>query len=237
VAVYQAEDERIGALLKAIRRRSGETQLDIARRAHVPKRTVVLIETRRAGEIRIDRVRSVFEAAGARLRTTVWWNGALADRLLDERHAAIVDRAVELLTRRGWQTIVEASFSEWGERGSIDILGGHAPTRAIVVGEVKASLGSLEETNRILDAKERLAPKLALQRFGWQPASVARLLIVPRDSTVRRVIQRHAATMQAVYPARGPEVRSWLRRPDGTIRGIWIVSDGRDTTIVHRRPP
>lgn len=134
---------------------------------------------------------------------------------------------------RGWQTAVEVSFSDFGERGSIDILAAHAAARAIAVCEVKSVIGSLEETNRMLDVKERLAPTIAGKRFGWRPLSVARLLIVPRDSSVRRAIEAHAATMRSVYPARSREVRVWLRRPAGPIRAIWFVSNGPDTTTVH----
>ena len=94
--------------------------------------------------------------------------------------------------------------------------------------EIKSTFGSLEETNRALDVKERLAPKIALARFGWKPVVVGRILVVPSERTVRRVVARHAATMDALYPARSREVRAWLRMPDVPIRGIWFVSDQRN---------
>ena len=226
------DDERLGQLLRAIRRRNGLTQEALAIAAEIPRVDVIAIEAGRIGGIRIDRVRRAFGTAGGRLRLVPWWNGAAADRLLDERHAAIADRVVSLYVRWGWEIAVEVTFSEWGERGSIDILAAHAPTHAVVVNEVKASIGALEELNRGLDAKERLAPKLARERFGWNPASVSRLLIVPRDNSIRRHIERHAATMAAVYPSRSREVRRWLRQPDGPIRGIWFVSEVRDSDPV-----
>jgi len=179
-------------------------------------------------------VRRSFEVLGARLRVTAWWNGAAADRLLDERHAGLGERAIRFLRACHWLTLPEVTFSEFGERGSIDILGGHEPTRSVLVGEVKGSIGSIEETNRRLDVKERLAWKLGRERFGWKPATVSRVLILPEDSTVRRVVLRHAETMAAAYPARSREFRTWVRHPAGRIAALWFLSEvagsDRDST-------
>lgn len=202
--------------------------------ANVPLGDLKRIESGQAGQVRLDRVRRVLEAESGRARLVPWWNGAAADRLLDVRHAALVERVVSLLKRRGWDVHVEVSFSEWGERGSIDILALRRDARVAIVIEVKTAFGSLEETNRVLDAKVRLAPVVIRERFGWQPRTLARLLVLPNSSTVRRVIDRHAATMQALYPARGREVRAWLRRPESPLSGIWFVSDGRHWSSVQR---
>lgn len=190
------------------------------------------IEGGRAAEVRLDRTRRVFAAVGGRARLTVWWNGAAADRLLDERHAALVDRALQLYVRRGWQTAVEVTYSKWGERGSIDLLAGHRDTRSTVVNEIKTSIGSLEETNRLLDVKVRLASALVAERFGWRPLTVSRILVVPADDTLRRLVARHAATMDTAYPARGRDVRAWIRRPSGTLRGIWFLSEVADSDSI-----
>lgn len=227
-----AEDERLGALLHAIRRRTGKRQSDLAQIANVPRRDVMLIEAGRAGSIPLDRLRRIFAAVDARARVTAWWNGAAADGLLDERHAALVERALAVMRMRRWQTAVEVTFSEWGERGSIDILGGHRPSRALAVCEVKTVLGSIEETNRMLDIKQRLAPKLAAVRFGWTPAVTAGLLILPADSTTRRMVGQHALTMSSAYPARSREVRAWLRRPEGSLSGLWFLSEVRGANPV-----
>ena len=88
----------------------------------------------------------------------------------------------------GWDADVEVSFSEFGERGSIDVFGSRRDHAAVAVCEVKSVIGSLEETNRVLDAKERLAPAIAFKRLGWRPAVVGRLLILPGDSTNRRIV-------------------------------------------------
>ncbi len=220
-----ADDERLGLLLRTIRRHSAQTQERLAAAAGVPVRDLMKLEAGRVGELRLDRVRRLFRAAGGQAKLTAWWNGAAADRLLDGRHAALVEHATQILTRRGWRTAVEATFSEYGERGSIDLFGAHPKLRTVAVCEIKSAIGSLEETNRRLDIKERLAPKLAFERFGWRPTHVGRLLILPDDSTVRRTIARHAATMDTLYPARSREVRAWLREPDRPIRGVWFLSE------------
>ena len=219
------EDERAGRLLREIRRRAGITQRELATRAGVPRRDVILVEGGKGGTISLDRARATFEAAGARIRIAIWWGGAAADRLLDERHAALVERAVAVLHRRGWNTVVEASFSEFGERGSIDLLGARSGDRAIALCEIKSEFGSLEETNRVLDVKERLLPKIAEDRFGWRPIVVGRILIVPSTDAVRRVVARHEQTMASTYPARSQEVRAWLRAPTRPLRGIWFLSE------------
>jgi DNA-binding XRE family transcriptional regulator len=220
-----SDDERLARLLILLRRRVGMTQRALAVAAGVPRRDIILVEDGLVGLVLLERVRQIFAVVGGRARLVVWWNGASADRLLDARHAALVERAVDIFQRRGWEAAVEVSFSRYGERGSIDILAGHQPRRAIAVSEVKSDIGSFEEMNRVLDVKERLAPAIAEARFGWRPATVGRLLIVPDVRAVRRTIEQHARTMQSIYPARGREVRAWLRTPAGPLRGIWFLSE------------
>jgi len=227
------DDERLARLLLLLRRRAGLSQADLANAANVPRRDVQLVEAGAAGSVFLDRGRRIFEALGARGRFSVWWNGAAADRLLDERHAALVERAIGVFVQRGWETAVEVSFSEFGERGSIDIFAARRSAGAVAVSEIKSAFGSLEETNRVLDVKERLAPRIAEREFGWRPVVVGRLLIVADESTNRRIVAGHERTMGAIYPARGREVRAWLRQPDRPIRGIWFLSDARQRGSVH----
>lgn len=232
--VASADDERLGELLRAIRRRTGQTQRDLAELAGVPRRDVIAIERGEAGSVRLDRIRRVFAAANGRARLVSWWQGAAADRLVDERHAGLVERACRVLRLRAWEPAVEVTFSEYGERGSIDVLGARRSHLGVAVCEVKTAIGSLEELNRSLDAKVRLAPKLANDRFGFRPRAVGRILIVPDGSTVRRLFERHEASLRAVYPARSRAVRAWLRNPAGPISGVWFLSEVRDANPASR---
>jgi transcriptional regulator with XRE-family HTH domain len=220
------DDDRLGRLVRLIRHEAGVTQERLSEISQVPIRDIKRIESGRASEVRLGRIRTVLQALDGRARLVPWWKGAAADRLLDERHAAIGERVVGYFPRPAWEPHVEVSFAEYGERGSIDILGANRSALAVAVCEIKSVIGSLEETNRMLDVKERLAPTITYKRLGWRPRVVARILILPRDSTVMRVIDGHEATMRSAYPGRGREIRAWLRNPIGPLRGIWFVSPG-----------
>jgi len=222
--------------MRLIRHRAGRTQIELAKAAKVPLRDLKWIEAGQASDVKLGRIRSTFEAVDGRARLVAFWNGAAADRLLDERHARMGERAVRFIsTLEDWLTEVEVTFSDYGERGSIDLLAVNLPASVAMVGEVKSAIGSLEETNRTLDMKVRLAPKIVFQRHGWRPTTIAKILIVPSDNSIRRAIEAHEATMRSAYPARGREVRAWLRKPSGPLRGIWFVPDGPDTTTIRPR--
>ena len=226
-----SDDERLGQLFRLLRRRSGLTQEDLSIATSIPVRDIQRLEDGRAERILFGRVRRLFADLDARTRINVWWKGAAADRLLDERHAAIAERANGVMTRYRWVVRAEFTYSEFGERGSIDLFGLREEALAVAICEVKSAIGSLEEMNRTLDAKVRLAPKLCRDQYGWNPRYVGRLLIVPDESTVRRIITAHRQTLTTLYPARGREIRTWLRKPDRGIAGIWFLSDPRNTRM------
>jgi hypothetical protein len=209
--------------------------------AGVPREDLIRIERGDAAAIKHGHVRQVFAAVGANARMVFTWRGAAADRLLDERHAALVERAIGRLERRGWRCEPEVSFSIFGERGSIDILATWEDRNVAIVAEVKTELGSLEAMNRVLDAKVRLGGRIVFERRGWRPPAVSRLLVVADTSTNRRLVAGHDRTMGAVYPIRSAELRMWLRSPRGNIGGLWFLSEvaGGDLAAVeqHRLSP
>ncbi|MDL2335246.1 MAG: hypothetical protein QFC55_04370 [Chloroflexota bacterium] len=221
------DDERLARASRALRRRQGLTQQELAgegKSRHIQH----LLESGRAGRLQLDDIRSHFRTLGANIRVTAWWNGASLDRLIDSEHAAVVEASIRELTRYGWSAEAEVTFNEWGERGSIDVLGGRKADLAVVVGEAKSAWGSIEETLRALDTKIRLAPTIATRRFGWSPRTVGALLVFPEDATARRVAQRHSATLETAFPGRNREVRRWLAKPDGPLRGLWFLSSVRE---------
>lgn len=173
--------------------------------------------------MRVEDIRGHFTRLGATVRVSAWWNGAALDRLLDERHAAVIEGFIGELQRFEWRAATEVTFSEWGERGSIDVLGAHDPTRSIIVGEAKSEWGSVEETIRVLDVKTRLGLSVAKDRFGFVPARIGVLLVFPEDRTARRIAQRYEATLSSAFPARNVAIKRWLRRPDGPLRGLWFL--------------
>ncbi len=134
----------------------------------------------------------------------------------------------------------EVSYSVFGERGSIDLLAWHDPSRTLLVVEIKTELASIEATLRKLDEKVRLARAVAGERFGWRPLAIAHLLVLPAASTPRRQVQRHAAVLDRAFPARGAVVRQWLTSPAGSIGGLMFVSAtrtqrGRASRVSRRR--
>jgi transcriptional regulator with XRE-family HTH domain len=217
-------DIQVGRSLRALRRRLGWRQSDVARRAAVSQQLVSRVERGKVGGLARNTLARIFATVDAEVVTHVRWRGGDLDRLIDEGHAGLIGVVTELLTSLEWQVLPEVTFSEWGERGSVDILAWHAATRTLLVVEVKTEITSAEETLRTHDVKVRLAPTLGAARFGARPVAVARLLVVGESSTNRRRIERLAPVLTAAYPARGIEVRQWLRQPAGRMAGLLVVS-------------
>src|SRR2546422_10670550 len=132
------DDARIGRALRALRLRRGLRQIDVAVRAAVSQGTVSLIERGHIATLSIATARNVFAAVDAGFEGAVIWRGGGLDHLLDELHARLVGAAVNRLRAAGWEMSVEATYSVYGERGSIDVLAGHKSTRTILVEEVKS---------------------------------------------------------------------------------------------------
>jgi transcriptional regulator with XRE-family HTH domain len=220
------DDAKVGRALRQLRRRRGLRQKDVAGLARLAQQTISLIECGHAAAFTIDTIRRAFGALGASYEGLVVRRGAALDRLLDERHAALVGMTGERLPAPGWEVVFEASYSIYGERGSIDILAGHATTRSVLVVEVKSDLMSIEVLGRKLDEKARLARRqLCRDRFGWPPTGVGRLLVLLDLDSARRAVARNAALLDRLFPACGLEVRQWLRRPGGDLNGILYVAD------------
>jgi transcriptional regulator with XRE-family HTH domain len=172
----------------------------------------------------LSRIEAACGVLGADLDVRIRWRGEGLDRLLDEGHAAIVDRVVALLEAAGWQVSLEVTFNDYGDRGSIDILGWHPATRSLLVVEVKSVVPDAQGTLAPLDRKTRVAPKLARER-GQAPQSVSRLLVIGDLTVNRRRVARFEALFAAALPVRGRQVRRWLARPAGSLAGLLFLSD------------
>lgn len=184
------------------------------------------MERGHGGRLAAGTLRRLFGALEARWEPTISWRGADLDRILDRAHAEIVVFVVELLERRGWIVRLEVTYSEFGERGSIDLLAWHEDVATALVVEVKSELVSVEATLRKLDEKVRLArSKLAAECFGSPPAHVGRLLVLPSSTTERRRVHATGGVLDGALPDRGDAVRAWLRRPLREMRGILFVAD------------
>ena len=229
------DDQRIGRVVRALRRRLGWRQADLGAKANCSQATISVIERGHLENISVPTMRRVAAELDASLVIEVRWRGAALDRLMDEEHAVLVASVVEQLTEYGWEAQVELTYSEFGERGSYDVIAWHAPTRILLVIEVKTDLPSAEATLRKLDEKTRLARKVAKASFGWDASVVAKLLVMTSSSTLRRRVDRHRSYFAAVLPTRGSALQAWLRRPSGPIAGIWFVSDISTASGIHPR--
>jgi transcriptional regulator with XRE-family HTH domain len=217
-------DVALGRRVRTVRIRMALRQSDVAARAGVSQDTVSRIERGRLGRLRLATVRAVLEALEIELRLNPVWRGGELDRLVDEDHAAGVGATADLLETLRWATNAEVSFAVYGERGSIDLVAWHEPTRTLLIIEVKTRLYAIEETLRVHDTKVRLAATVVQERFGWQPLAVARLLVLPDESTPRRQVVRHAAVLNRVYPVRGAAARAWLANPSGRAGLLMFLS-------------
>ena len=106
------DDERLGQLFRLLRSRAGLTQEEIAIATSIPVRDIRRLEHGRVANLVVGRVRTLYSHVGARARLSVWWNGAAADRLLDEKHAAIAERGAVAMTNYGWTTPTEVTYSD-----------------------------------------------------------------------------------------------------------------------------
>jgi hypothetical protein len=140
------------------------------------------------------------------------WQGDGLDRLLDGRHAAVVEEVVRVLRAARWIVATEVTLNEFGERGSIDVFAFHPETRSLLVVEVKTVIADAQDLHSTLDRKVRLAPKLARDR-GWSPSTVCVLLVVVDSRTNRRRVAPGGDVRSRVPDAR--TVRAALARDAG----------------------
>lgn len=232
------DGRHVGRVIRSIREHLGKTQSEVAGDAGVSQGAVSRSERGLIGELPVDLVSRIVSAMGASLYLDIRYQGGVGDRLLDRVHAALVDHVVATL-RADWEVVVEYTFNQFGERGSVDVLAWHARTRTLLIVEVKSALTDLQAMLLSLGRKLRLMPDIVRRERGWDPAAVGRIVVVAGTTSNRAVMAAHQAVFDVSFPSRTREVKAWLREPSGPIAGVWFVS--RDTvptiraTGQHRR--
>jgi hypothetical protein len=152
------------------------------------------------------------------------WRGADLAHLMDEDHATLQAAWADRLRRWGWEVRVEVSFSQYGDRGRVDLLCWHPVHRVLLIGEVKGELVDVQALLGGLDVKVRVGPRLG-RNAGWPaPALTAPLLIVRHRTTARARIAR-LAPLFANYVHRGRAAVGCLRHPERLVGGLLILSD------------
>lgn len=228
------DDIRIGALARAIRHRLGWTQRQLGDRVGLSQQLISLFERGRLDELTVRSARRIAAALEVTLPFEPRWRGGEGARLLDADHAALVNGIVAILQAAGWEVAVEYTFSHFGERGSVDIIGWHARTRSLLLVEVKSRLLDTQATLATLDRKARLVPMLLERERGWAATSVGVVLAMPGLTANRSAVARQAATFGAVFPDRAVDVRSWIRRPG--VAWPRCGSSRIPASVVLRRP-
>lgn len=221
------DDIAFGRLVRLARIKRGWRQLDLAARAATSRPVVSRIERGHLGETSIATVRTVASALDLRVELHVRARAVDIDRVLNERHAALAEHVLGWIARQpGWVVRPEVSFSEYGERGVVDLLAWHGRTQSLLVVEVKTEVIDVAEVIGTLDRKVRLGATIG-ERLGWQARAVSSCLLVADSMTNRRRVASRTKTFRAALPADGRALRRWLHRPVGSIRALRFVSDVR----------
>ncbi|MDQ3690419.1 MAG: hypothetical protein M3406_10360 [Chloroflexota bacterium] len=218
------DDLAIGRLIMLARHRRQWRQDDLAAAAHVSRGLVGLAEAGALERMTVRSLRRIAATLEIRLPFVPLWNGGEIDRLRDRGHARLVEDVVTILRQHGWEPVVEYTFSHFGERGSIDIVGWHPASRALLVVEVKTRIYDIQALVAGVDRKARLAGQLLRTERGWNAVTVGRLVVMPELTANRAMVARHASVFQAAFSARSRTVRTWLRHPGGPLAGLWFLS-------------
>lgn len=217
------DDARLAAAIRTLRHRRGWRQADLAARARVPRTDVSLIETGRAGAVRLGRVRDVLGALGGWVDVVPRVARNDLARMTNEAHARMHAAVAELLAGvAGWELAHEVSFSIYGERGVIDILAWHPVTRTLLVIELKTAIVDVNDLLGSMDRRRRLAGQIGRER-GWTAGAVGTWVVVLDTRTNRRRLAEHATVLRRAFPLDGRSMRRWLRRPSGAVDGLGFL--------------
>jgi transcriptional regulator with XRE-family HTH domain len=205
-------DLELGRVVRALRRRRGWRQQDCAARARVHRSTWSNLERGLIDRMSLGTLRVCLAVLEVRLELAPRWRGSDVDRLLDEGHAALQAAWKERLTLWGWHAQAEVSFNRYGDRGRVDLLAWHPPSRILLVVEIKTEIIDVQAMLGALDVKVRIAPFLVTQLGCPTPTVVIPALVVREGSTNRGRIAR-LRSLFSDFDLRGRGAVGWLRRP------------------------
>jgi transcriptional regulator with XRE-family HTH domain len=230
-------DLRVGRVVRAVRRRERLRQEDVTAPIGIHRSVLTDLEAGRLEDVSLRTARRLCTRLGIELVVEARWRGGEIDRLLDEGHAAIVERVAAALTQTGWTVEPEFTFNEFGDRGSVDVLAWRPDRRALLLVEVKTAVTDLQAMLLSMSRKVRVVPAVVARDRGWERRAFGRVLVVLATSANRRVVRKHHAVFDAALPAGAIEVRQWIREPIGDCAGVWFISGAgttRATTRVRR---
>lgn len=210
------DDQRVGAAFRVVRIRRGWTQAYVAVRADSVPGVVSRIERGHLENVSMRAFRRVAAALEIRVDVTLRLPHGELDRIVNAGHAAMHEALARFIdSLPGWIQSPEVSFAIFGERGVIDILAFHEPSRSVLLIELKTEVVALEELLAAMDIRVRHARQIARDR-GWHATSVSAWIVVAESDTNRRRVRAHLATLRSAYPSDGR----------GCVRG-WHIRAGR----------
>jgi transcriptional regulator with XRE-family HTH domain len=226
-------DLEVGRLLRMLRIRRGWRLRDVADRCGLSVTTIGRTEQGWVASVAVIRAHAA--VLDVRVEWRVIGRGAEVIRLLDEEHAAIVEVVATRAVEAGMSTEAEVSYSEYGERGRIDLMASKPGTGVLAVVEVKTELADLQDLFGSLNAKGRLAPTLASRR-GWATDRVVIILALAATAANRSVVSAHPVLFRGF-------TRRWLHgspltlpdRADRLLLWVPARAAARDSWLAGRR--
>jgi hypothetical protein len=200
----------------------------------VSQATISRVERGHIESLTVRSVRRLAATLDIRVDIVPRWRGGDLDRLLNRQHSQLHESVARTFRARwpAWTVAPEASFSIYGERGVIDVLGWHPGRRSVLVIELKTDIVDVNELLGTLDRKRRLARRVAESR-GWDPVAVSAWLIVASGRSNRRHVRDHANTIATALPDSKGAIERWLRDPIGAVATCSFWPYIHDGTVRH----
>jgi transcriptional regulator with XRE-family HTH domain len=227
------DDVKLGSIVRAVRIRAHRTQAAVAAATSVPRGDVSRLERGKLDDLRVGTVRRILGGLEMGVEIKPSWRGPELERLVNKAHAALQEAVLAWFgAMTGWVALPEVTYSIYGERGAIDILAWHAPTRSLLIIELKTVLVEAADLARTMDKRVRLARRI-VQAQGWRPRTVSSWVILTDTRTNRRRVGAHRETLAQMRRLDGHGMRRWVGRPDGQVAALsfWDVP----AAIVERR--
>jgi transcriptional regulator with XRE-family HTH domain len=214
------DDVRFGTVCRAVRIQRHMTQVQVAAAAGVSRGHVSSLERGRLDSLSVGTLRRIVVTLEGTCELSLKWRGPQLDRLVNAAHAALQGAVLRFFgSLEGWVAVPEVTYSIFGERGAIDVLAWHEPTRTLLVVELKTILVEAAEIARTMDVRMRNARRIAKER-GWQPLTTASWVILTDTRTNRRHVRAQHEILAPWARIDGRRMRSWLRAPRGSVSAL-----------------
>jgi transcriptional regulator with XRE-family HTH domain len=233
----RVEEQRraIGREIRVLREDAGITQARLARAAGISRAHLCGIESGES-EASLVALTRLSDVLGASVSIRLY--PGTGPRIRDHLQAAIVEAILRQLHPR-WKRFLEVPVYR-PVRGVIDLALHDPASVQLVAMEVHSEIRRLEQLIRWANEKRNALPSAELWQFAAADArpTVSGLLVLRSTQATRTIVDQHAATFEAAYPAPAATVWASLTAaapwPGSGL--LWAsVRDGR-ARILDRAP-